>query len=140
MTQEEILDYNKSCALFLEAEEQQWYPKTKMYNQTGVYFSFIKDCYPNNKKYHGWELLQFHSDWNWIMEVLNKISSLDFGWKVTSKYVNIYSHIGDPRGEFNCECSINCPKEVIKDVIKTVNHFLIWYSLRTQPLPNYSIH
>jgi hypothetical protein len=129
MTKKEMILYNKRCAEFLGY----------IYYSDWNLFRLGHDINNSPVKQYKPENLKFHSDWNWIIEVLNQISSLDFGWKVTSKYVNIYSHIGDPRGEFNCECSINCPKEVIKDVIKTVNHFLIWYSLRTQPLPNYSI-
>jgi len=57
-----------------------------------------------------------------------KITSLDFGWKITSKYINIYSHAGDPRGKFDCVFKTNCPENVILDVVKTINQFLIWYN------------
>lgn len=28
-------------------------------------------------KYGGWELMVYHSDWNWLMEVVKKIESLN---------------------------------------------------------------
>ena len=69
---------------------------------------------------------KFHSDWNWIFEMLNKISSLGYDWKITSKYVQIYSHTDDPRGYFDCKHEINCPEKVLLDVVKTINQFLVW--------------
>lgn len=114
MTQEEIIQYNKRCAKFLGFDS---------YEFRGYRMYIFTD---NN---HRTELdLYYHSDWNWIMEILTKISSLDFGWKITSKYVNIYSHAGDPRGEFDCVFKTNCPENVILDVVKTINQFLIWHS------------
>ena len=118
MKQEEILEYNKRCAEFLgwKYENTIWLkPHSKEIN-TWVVASYSK------------KFINFAYDWNWIMEVLNKISSLDFGWKVTSKYVNIYSHSGDPRGEFDCKFEMNCPQDVIIDTVKTINQFLIWYN------------
>src|SRR5574343_447033 len=83
-------------------------------------------------KAHPWDVfhlddLRFDKDFNLLLQVLNKIATLDFGWKVTSKYVIIYSHIGDPRGKFNCKYETNCPQSVQTDVIKTINQFLDWY-------------
>lgn len=72
--------------------------------------------------------LTFHKDMNLILRVLDKVASLNFGWKLTSKYVIIYSHIGDPRGEFNCKFETNCPQSVQTDIIKTIDQFLTWYN------------
>lgn len=117
ISKEVILDFNEKCGNFLEI------PKLEDYK--GVLWDFQR----TGQKIYSIRTneLDFHKNWNSIMEVLNKISLLDFGWKVTSKHVNIYSHIGDPRGEFNCEHSINCPNNVLLDTVRTINQFLIWY-------------
>jgi len=110
MTQEEIIEYNKLCAEFL-----------------GFEISENKECFKLLNK-NGWIALNiFHSDWNWIMEVLNKISFLDYGWKVTSKEVCIYSH----RGDIN---QVNEPEKytLFQDskkeaVVRAIYKFLKWY-------------
>lgn len=112
MTQQEILEYNKLCAEFLG-----W--KNLNDDSFPEYVDKLGNFYPLKE-------LKFHSDWNWIMEMLDKVALLDFGWKITSKYVNIYSHAGDPRGEFDCKHKINCPENVMLDTVRTINQFLIW--------------
>lgn len=126
MTQEEILEYNRRCAEFLEYD----YDDISETYETSHLKLVEPQAFGDEQfscKLKDYEL-DFHSDWNWIMEILNKVSSLDFGWKVTSKYVNIYSHSGDPRGEFDCKFKMNCPQDVIVDTVKTINQFLIWYN------------
>ena len=117
MKQEEIFEYNKRCAEFLG------YTFKNHDNLPNAFWDI-----PFGKTYSQTKDLEFHSDWNWIMEMLDKVALLDFGWKVTSKYVNIYSHTGDPRGEFDCTHSINCPENVMLDTVRTINQFLIWYN------------
>lgn len=58
MTQEEILSYNKSCSEFLKMEFEP-------HSNTWRYKDLITTQ------------LLFHSDWNWIKSVLEKISSLN---------------------------------------------------------------
>lgn len=137
MTQEEILECNKRCAEFLGADVQNVLRRiyidkmedTEMiFHNHSVDLNYYEWDGKKNIHYIPFEYLQFHSDWNWIMEVLDEIAKLDYGWKVTSKYVNIYSHSGDPRGEFDCKHQINCPKDVKLDTIRTINQFLIWYN------------
>lgn len=113
MTQEEK-KFNEKCAKFLGWE---YNTETCRWNENMTHdYSFIYD-----------EDLKFHSDWNWIMEVLNGISKLDFSWNVTSKKINIYSHLGDKRGTFDCMYETNCPQNVILDTAKAINQFLTWY-------------
>lgn len=121
MTEEQILDYNKMCSEFLYPNAKEEYDSDEISIEDGM---FIKGMLI----FGHFHMMKFHSDWNWIMKVLNKIASLDLGWKVTSKYVNIYSHSGDPRGEFDCKFEMNCPQDVIVDTVKTINQFLIWYN------------
>jgi len=57
MTKEEILDYNKLCAEFLKKD-------------IGHDNMVIWD--------KNWTSMKFHSDWNWIMEVVEAIEELEF--------------------------------------------------------------
>lgn len=130
MSDQEILDYNQRCVEFLGYKH---YPKVspndkvKEEHSKFRYFKPFREEESQNGEIIFINNLKFHSDWNCIMEILNKVASLDYGWKITSKYVNIYSHSGDPKGKFDCKFSINCPENVVLDTIKTINQFLIWY-------------
>lgn len=95
MTQQEILDYNKRCAKFLcwkfskEYEsfdefygvwEKQtdgvWYKESDLIENSESfrqYYVKVNDFYLKDYNYS----LKFHSDWNWIKSVLEKISSLN---------------------------------------------------------------
>ncbi len=136
MTNQERKEYNINCANFLnwiyvssiDLKENK-YPQL---NEAGWYKFIPKVAHA--KLHYSYYIgrsnhdLKFDSDWNYINLVLDKIAKLDYGWKVTSKYVNIYSHIGDPKGDFDCKHSTNCPTDVKLDTIRTINQFLIWYN------------
>ena len=115
MTQEEILDYNKLCAEFLGWEYAKdrdiWNPN--MHHDYSFTYSIN---------------LKFHSDWNWIMEIIEKILKdyrtdfyLDFDMPVSDTFtVSIGSD-----GNYNSNGkSIISSKEA---VINAINQFLIWY-------------
>ena len=68
LTQEWINQYNKKCAEFLGAywcnDDLNAYP-------SGYWMLDGEDNLP-----HDLEHMEFHSDWNWIMEVVEKIESI----------------------------------------------------------------
>lgn len=110
MTQEEILEYNKLCAEFLNLHRDK---------EVAIY-KF--NAYP-------YDFLKFHSDWNWIMEVIDNIEKLGFNF-------DSYNPIGigkDGFYEFNIWNRLNpeiqgrgnTSKEAYIDAI---NQFLIWYN------------
>ncbi len=107
MTQEEILEYNKRCAYFLGwkyiEDGDIWNPGIS-YN-----YSFI---YTDN--------LQFRSDWNWIMEVVEAIDKIQHTQvDILGKYCRISSKGIDFKGS---------SKEDKKEaVVQAINQFLIWY-------------
>lgn len=79
------MDNIKICQ-FMGAEVTQWYIQSKIYNQDGRMAEYPKDSpYPDNQKYHSVTLLKYHSSWNWLMPVVEKIES--FNLTVTVKKI-----------------------------------------------------
>ena len=117
MTQEEILEYNKLCAEFLNLHRDE---EVAIYKFTAYPYDFLK----------------FHSDWNWIHEVVEAICKLGF-----RKYS--YSHEEHSRCVFT-DLSIIFQNHsfgggnIVSDsgkivsekeaVVQAINQFLIWYN------------
>jgi hypothetical protein len=74
MTQEEILEFNKKCAEFLGA-------KIIASNDSILPIAHFGKSMDEGRRYTSYELhfLRFHSDWNWIIEVVEAIENLDQG-------------------------------------------------------------
>jgi len=92
MTQEEILQYNQRCAEFLNLHSDEEVVIYRYMKSTGI-------CH-----------LKFHSDWNWIMEVVEAI-------------VMYYKDKERPQIHLLNQ-PIFTPKEAI---VQAINEFLIWY-------------
>jgi len=90
-------EYNKMCSEFLEWEFQHGY-----YNPDHLHEYSFKTT----------EDLKFHSDWNWIMEVVEKIKTLPYE-EVESQEYDDLSHL-----------FITSSK---KRVVNLIWHFLNWY-------------
>lgn len=105
MTQEEILEYNKLCAEFLGVDIHY---SVEVYKDSK---SPLRQYIDNRPKS---EPLLFHSDWNWIMEVVEAIEK--------KSWVNIKGCAVD----ISTIANLNAPtkKEAVVDAI---NQFLIWY-------------
>jgi hypothetical protein len=123
MTQEEILEYNRRCAEFLgitegyfkseldcAIPEYQWICTSANCN-----YEMHREDYPNKTVY---DYLNFHSDWNWIMEIIEAIRNTtnprpqEDTTHLTLK-LNIQAHLG----------------RVNKEAVFTaINQFLIWYN------------
>ena len=81
MTQQEILEYNKRCAEFLTIKEElknelSAYPLqeySSLCSSANSAFISDKEDNPSNTV---WDYCKFHSDWNWIMEIYNKLMRL----------------------------------------------------------------
>ena len=110
MTQEEILQYNKRCAEFLDivTEEPHWVEFNKfMPNSIAMSYG----------RRHHIEQLQFHSDWNWIMEVILAINMI-------------------PNPKNPSDATLQTKRTAVQSilrsankeaVVKAINQFLIWY-------------
>ena len=101
MTQEEILQYNKRCALFLGMNNDAFLLAKQIEKNTGL-------CH-----------LRFHSDWNWIMEVVEAIEKIFHiqGVEINGKWCCIKTNT------FHEYRGVN-KKEA---VVEAINQFLIWY-------------
>ena len=130
MTQEEILQYNKRCADFLgisngyfkseidcPTPEYQW-----MCTHANCTYEIQKEDFPLLSV---WDYLKFHSDWNWIMEVVEAIEKLGYDVVIAKT-----------------SCSIKMNKQLVKAalmletkkeaVVEAINQFLIWYNKNKQ--------
>lgn len=138
MNQQEILDYNKRCAEFLKAFKRDKrekvnplyiFPDFRFYKAEmqpdymgGSYLEHDENCnisYSNEMK--------FHSDWNWIHEVIEAIEKLEFGEQKYKFQVDIQNNHCVIE-QSNCFNSIRIYKETKKEATtEAINKFLIWY-------------
>jgi hypothetical protein len=154
MTQEQILEYNKMCADFLglkkkvhNEKEKEWYltcyptlPEHReaynlplnfpsKYEHPNVIFALYDNLPVQNERVCVAKL-KFHSDWNWIMEVVEAIEKSGFN---TDSYSPIQGLVEDNFYEFNIWNKINpeiqgrgnTNKEA---VVQAINKFLTWYN------------
>ena len=116
MKEEEILEYNKSCAEFLN-----WEKSDTVYRTIEYY---------NNEKivgnYKHTVNMKFHSDWNWIMKVLQRIEDLNFSVELsnigTQNYV-CYIRSGGIKVIYS-----NILETKKEAVVQAINQFLIWHN------------
>jgi hypothetical protein len=134
MTREEILEYNKRCADFLgwkyvssiDVKEQKYDQSI----EAGWYCEIPKILHTkiNRRLYIGrnHHYLQFHLDWNLIMEMVEGIEGLGITTSLTNKFFNIMKvqhRVGITLGNSNENCLSK--KEA---VVQGINQFLIWYN------------
>ncbi len=113
MTQEEILDYNKKCAEFLGVDIHY---SVEVYKDSK---SPLRQYIDNRPKS---EPLLFHSDWNWIMEVVEAIEKKGYEIDIFSNCVEICDI---PDENYITEAVGKTKKEA---VVQAINQFLIWYN------------
>ena len=151
------LKYNKKCAAFLGIKKigselesidtkYSW-----MCTRANTEYLFQKDDFPYLDI---WDYLKFDSDWNWIMEIVEKIETLQIkipekykkGFLKNSIFGSIIVNVGyDNREEFKgwtSDVSIEICHPFIYDssnkepsrfetkkqaVVEAINAFLIWY-------------
>ena len=123
MTQQETLEYNKRCAEFLgmhiSVDPADGYDTGTWYKPSDIEGEVIPSP------------VLFHSDWNWIMEVKEKICQLDIIDEFNTLYDSVakgYHCVLLPtyKNTFDGFYTkvINTEKEA---VVKAINQFLIWY-------------
>jgi hypothetical protein len=115
MTQEEIFDYNKRCAEFLRWESAgPGFPVG--------YWEF------NSDKIVFYEHMMFHSDWNWIMEVIKSIQKIII--KNDEEFcIEFYQGLPNKSKTFVSIGELGTESEDPKEaVVQAINQFLIWYN------------
>ena len=126
MTQEETLNFNKRCAEFLGA----------IYSEQAEAWGFGNAKNIGSKMFHGVmyhnviqaerfeKELKFHSDWNWIMEMVEAIEK-----KV---WVNIKGCAVD----ISTIANLNAPTKK-EAVVEAINQFLIWFEQNKNDIFNF---
>ena len=138
MTQKEIIEYNKRCAEFLGYEliTPQMRKNPEKWKDYSYWEHKDKANVHSSEKVLGSEKsLSFHSDWNWIMKVVNEI--LKQGYRKYTQSHEEYSRCvftdmaisyqtHDFGGGNIVADSGNCNTEK-EAVVNTINQFLIHY-------------
>lgn len=130
MTQEWIEQYNRKCAEFMGYEliTPEMRKNPEKWN-TSYWEHKDKDNIHTALKVlgsHGY--LSYHSDWNWIMKVVEKIESLEniyFQIEEKSCYVYDISKFSYERMDSFIQQDANTKKEA---VIRAIDQFIDWYN------------
>jgi len=127
MNEKEILEYNKLCveeALGLKCSVNGQYELPKMMIFPPKKGSNL--CY--TAKVCCVEDMQFHSDWNWIMEVVEAIEKLTkkdgYGYEIL--ITNSLCVIEETNKIFDSNQRVYA-KTTKEAVVQAINQFLIWY-------------
>ena len=127
MTQQEILEYNKRCAEFLGKDKKgtqdvTWTFPDYLNGQLWVDEHFFNntDEYCGRRQTKVSEL-KFHSDWNWIMEVVEAIDKTQHTQlDILGKHCRISSK--------GIDFQSSSKEDKKKAVVQAINQFLIWYN------------
>ena len=134
MKEEEILEYNKRCAEFLRASKTD---KRCSINPEYIFPTFTFYKAEMEPDYRGGSYLEhnehcnivalcemkFHSDWNWIMEVRDKIIVLGFNVLIG----NNNCVIEQPYGKSSLQLPCIVDRTTKQAVVKAIDKFLTWY-------------
>lgn len=120
MTEQETLEYNKRCAEFLgmhiSVDPADGYDTGTWYKPSDIEGEVIPSP------------VLFHSDWNWIMEVVEAIEKLTkkdgYGYEIL--ITNSLCVIEETNKIFDSNQRVYA-KTTKEAVVKAINQFLIWY-------------
>jgi hypothetical protein len=138
MNQQKILEYNKRCAKFLNRDDllTKW-------ERRELNLNLYKDKIPlsNINILHPEPNEKFHSDWNWIMEVIEAIEKLNYIVIITTSPTiserwtlyrisiqeNKISSVFNNKFIINYESNYNNNETKKEAVVEVINQFLIWH-------------
>lgn len=133
MTKEWITQFNKKCAEFLGLKRGWWTSQEKpLIDEKKQWWDIDGKTILGTKVYYDKDL-QFHSDWNWIMEVVEKIRKV--GWRfdtshsgsVSSKEINVFIWRKYPGGGETDLIQISNEDSKIV-TIQAIEKFIDWYN------------
>lgn len=124
MTLTEKQEYNKRCAEFLGYKiiVDDLYDGAITVQEGCNNPSFLHDRMPDER----WCVYpRFDSDWNWIMEVVEKIEKLDYWVCIQNTYVGIGKRNDEQPVIGYSYSSLTITKK--EAIVSTIDKFLIWY-------------
>ncbi len=128
MTQENVLQYNTMCAEVVGLKRGWWISQEKpLTDDKKQWWDINGKTFLGTKVYYDKDL-KFHSDWNWIMEVVEAIEKLGFN----TDFYSPIQYSTDNFHEFNIwnkpTSDIQGRSKIKKEaVVQAINQFLISY-------------
>lgn len=117
MTQQEINDFNSKCAEFLGLKRGWWIPQQKpLTEDKKQWWDIDNKTFLGIKVYYDNEL-QFHSDWNWIMELVKAINMIPN--PKDSNDTTLYTY------RLTVQSILRSANK--EAVVQAINSFLKWY-------------
>ena len=123
MTPDEIIEGNKLIAEFMGLNFSDVFDtcRNNLYDGTG----HRNPEYLDNPINH----ICYHNSWDYLMPVYEKISyNLDFGWRISSTEIRIYSHCGQPQGDYDGRWFVDDLHNIIYDAHRSIVTFITWYN------------
>ena len=117
MNQQEILEYNKNCAELLGYVNLT--PDDKD-------FDFYEKLDGALGKMLEPKSMKFHSDWSWIMEVVEAIEKLGAEHRLENKSFAI-SYTVSENNWYAEDTIVSTNRPTKEAVVQAINQFLIWY-------------
>lgn len=118
MNQEEINKYNHRCAEFLGF-------KYKNQAKFWAIYPLDNNSYLRQLGYVRMDELKFHSDWNWIMEIVKAIEKLGY-FVMINKWTSVYT--GKEKEGERVQITTIEGKNKKLNTVQAINQFLIWYN------------
>jgi len=103
----ETLEKNKLIAEFMN------YPQSGIDNKDPYYYA-MKHCFDNN-------LMKYHSSWDWLMPVVEKIESLGLNTKIYTGHTTIASRDASFISQKLNDSKIEATYEAVVEFIKWFN-------------------
>lgn len=123
----EITEGNKIIAKFMGATVTQSYSENKDYEQDGFLFYYPERSSPSIYRNMSSNSIKYHSSWDWLMPVVEKIHKVGFYYKLTDWQFFICRY-NDYSGVIAYDSKTDIDEPEIYRVFKTVIQFITWYN------------
>lgn len=119
------LENNRVVAVFMGAIAQQWYPESKVYNQTGIHFEYpLGGIYPDNQRHHADQLLKYHKSFDWLIPAWHKFHELVLEQVFTKNNYNLLSKFDLIVLDFNAFIAENNCQKAFNKLVEGLK----WYN------------